>query len=58
MSSNVADLVAVSGWSVPFAESIVDVTNRVNCRWVLIDDSRSMTKLDGTRMVRDKGLQR
>jgi hypothetical protein len=56
--SNVADLVAVGGWTVPFAESIVDVTNRVSSRWVLIDDSRSMTKLDGMRMVRDKGIQR
>lgn len=50
---SVSDLVAVSGWPVPFTEAVVESSTRVTCRFVLVDDSRSMAKLDGTRTTRD-----
>ena len=49
MSNNLADLVAVSGWGVCFAESMLETSSRITYRYVLVDDSRSMTKLDGVR---------
>lgn len=55
---NAADLVAVSGWGVPFSESFISTNPRVTCRVILIANTRSMSKLDGVRMVRDKGNSR
>ena len=50
MSNNLADLCGVSGWGVSFAESMLETSSRVTYRYVLVDDSRSMTKLDGVRI--------
>ena len=48
---NVKDFVARNRWPAGFAQSIMDSKDRVAFRFVVVDNSRSMLKQDGHRIV-------
>jgi hypothetical protein len=56
---NLKDFVMKNRWPTGFADSIMESRNRVAYRFVVVDNSRSMLKHDGHRLLIDRyGIQR
>jgi hypothetical protein len=56
---NLKDFVLKNRWPTGFADSIMESRDRVAYRFVVVDNSRSMLKHDGHRLLIDRyGIQR
>lgn len=56
---NLKDFTTKNRWPTGFAESIMESRDRVAYRFVVVDNSRSMLKHDGHRLLIDRyGIQR
>ena len=56
---NLKDFISRNRWPAGFAQSVMDSKDRVAFRFVVVDNSRSMLKQDGHRIVSDRhGTQR
>ena len=56
---NLTDFVAKNRWPAGFAKCVKDSKDRIAFRFVVVDNSRSMLKQDGLRLVSDRhGAQR
>lgn len=56
---NLRDFVIKNRWPIGFADSIMESRDRVAYRFVVVDNSRSMLKHDGHRLLIDRyGIQR
>lgn len=56
---NLKDFVCKNRWPAGFAQSIMSSKDHIGFRFVIVDDSRSMLKQDGHRVVSDRhGVQR